>query len=601
MKRNLVAQCAAAVLTSAALVGANAAVVGPATNAAIDGTNVATGLTNNTDGIGHILIVPYYSAQSGNDTYLNIINHDVRNGKAVKVRFRGAANSDDVFDFTLLLSPGDVWAAAVTRDTATGKAKLVVTDTSCTLPNNVGKGDPARSNFVTARLDQTLSADALASGTREGYIEILNMADIYPGTVPAVGAAAPSHTGTLNINPLYTAVKHVNGTPPGCSETSTTMAALGVDPTDYNLTAGGAVQKGLDVPTGGLSASWTVINVPLASAFSGVADAVEARDAGGRPGWGNVVLSPQQPTAVPIASAREWTADPLLRGAVLTDNDLTGAPVKPANTNPTVPSYVQPAQFDFPDLSTPYIYADLATLGDGAATKRQAYRLSQSYAVTSVANEFVTDASVLAKTDWVFSLATRRYNVARNYGVSTYAGNTVSPAVPASTVYTSYRFDDAEGATGAPVNYFTPANSAQFTNGLICINGISTVGGQTNTTPILNRTSGITVDREENFLGASTSFVISPNTPTPGLSICGEVSVLTFNNSGGAGVLGGLVTKQDISPFPTNGWLRIATPGLAGQGLPIVGHSFVQITNGAASANVSGNYGVNFPHRNTRY
>lgn len=586
MKRTLVAQCAAAVLASAALVGANAAVVGPVNQAgapvAIDGVAPATQLSANTDGIGHILVVPYYSVQNGNDTYINITNTDTRNGKAVKVRFRGAGNSDDVFDFTLLMSPGDVWTGTVTRDATTGRAKLLTTDKSCTIPNAINN-----SNFVTGRLAQYASADAQANETREGYVEILNMADIYPGVVPPFGAADPSPTRAGTNNALFTGIKHVAGVAPGCAETAAHIAALGVDPTDYNTTAGGAVQKGLDVPTGGLTAGWTIINVPLASAYSGVADAVEARVNATTPavGYGNIVLSPQLATPVPIANARLWTADPLLRGAVLADNALTGAPVLPTAGT----AYVAAAQYDFPDLSTPYLFADIAALPLGVATKRQAARLTTAYAVTSVMNEFATEASVLAKTDWVFSAATRRYNVARNYGTS---------AATATTVFTSYVFDDANGAVVGP-NFYTPANTAAEGN-LICVTGIATAGGATSPTP-LNKNTAVNADREETFIGSSSQFVISPGVPTAPLTICGEASVLTINNASGTGVLGAAVAKKDITSANVNGWMRIATPGLAGQGLPIVGGSFLQLTNGAASAGVSGNYGIQFPHRTTRF
>lgn len=586
MKRTLVAQCAAALLTGAAFVGANAAVVGPTGSPAIDGINAATSLSNNTDGLGHILLVPYYSVQNGNDTYLSITNNDMRNGKAVKVRFRGASNSDDVFDFTLLLSPGDVWTAAISRDATTGLAMLTSGDKTCTLPNAI-----SGQKFVTGRLATYWTAEQKANETREGYIEILNMADIYPGAVPAPAVGDPTPTRVNAVapavnNPLFTAIKHAAGTPPGCAETASHMVALFTDPTDYNLTAGGAVAKGLDVPTGALSASWTIINVPAASAYSGNADAVEAR-LGAIPGYGNIVLSPQAATPVTVANARTWTADPLLRGAVLADNELTGAPVLPTAAT----SYVQPAQYDFPDLSTPYLFGDLGALGAGIATKRQAARLTAAFAVTSVANEFVSEPTLLGKTDWVFSAATRRYNVARNYGTT---------ATAATTVFTSYIFDDANAGIAATLNYYAPANTSAE-SGQICVSGVSTAAGAaTNNT--LARTTGVTGDREEAFLGSTSQFVISPGTPAAPLTICGEASVLTINNATGTGVLGATVAKKDITSAYVNGWMRIATPGLAGnRGLPIVGASFMQLTNGAAAAGVSGNYGIQFPHRNTRY
>ena len=48
-----------------------------------------------------------------------------------------------------------------------------------------------------------------------------------------------------------------------------------------------------------------------------------------------------------------------------------------------------------------------------------------------MSNEFVVDAAILGQTDWVFSLPTRRYNVARDY---TGTG---------ANVYTNYTYDDA--------------------------------------------------------------------------------------------------------------------------------------------------------------
>ena len=102
----------------------------------------------NESGTGHILVVPYYTAQNGNMSVFHLTNTDTIRGKAVKVRFRGASNSDDVLDFQVFMSPGDVWTAAVTADAA-GKAQLVTADNTCTLPA-IAKSTPVP--FVTDRL-----------------------------------------------------------------------------------------------------------------------------------------------------------------------------------------------------------------------------------------------------------------------------------------------------------------------------------------------------------------------------------------------------------------------------------------------------------------
>ena len=164
----------------------------------------------NPNGDGHILLVPYYTVQDGNVTAFNIVNTDTKNGKAVKVRFRGASNSDDVLDFQVFLSPGDVWTAAVTAD-ANGLAQLVTADNSCTLPK-IELNTPVP--FIKDRLTKAGWTDADKNAqTREGYIEILNMADIDPAK------AYDKDTGNYTVaggaqSALYKATKHVSGVAP---------------------------------------------------------------------------------------------------------------------------------------------------------------------------------------------------------------------------------------------------------------------------------------------------------------------------------------------------------------------------------------------------
>ncbi len=569
MRKSLVAQSIAVMFGGLGLAAAHAAVVGPAGAPAVDGVNAATVLEVNTDGIGHINIVPYYSVQNGNDTYINIVNTDTRNAKAVKVRFRSASNSDDVFDITVLMSPGDVWAAAITRG-ENGLPKLVTNDKSCTLPNNV-----SGASFVTARLNQALTDAQKATEVSEGYVEILNMADIPPVT-------------TVDASSLFESIKHVSGVPRNCN--SAAVNALFNDSTAYGPagTSGTAQNKGLEVPTTGLMTNWTIINVPKASSYTGAATAVEAREAaGGTAGYGNIVLFPQAATPVTVANARLFTSDPLLRGGVA-DNSVaaSGTPALPTAAT----SAVAPAQYDFPDLSTPYLNADLANLPDGVATRNQAGALTAALAVTSVTNEYVTDVGLLAKTDWIFSMPTRRYNVARWYEGG-------SPAGTGQNLYTNLTLDDTNAATAVVSNYFTPGN-VTTTAGQICVTGISVAAGSTSGTG--NRTGATTADREERFVSASTEFVISPGVPAAPLTFCGEVSVLTFNAAGQASALGAAVAKKDLTIPYSEGWVRLATPGLSGVGLPIIGSAVSELVNSAVAAGTAGNFGQTFPHRATR-
>ena len=189
MKKNVLALC-----ITAAMLGLTGGA--QAMNAApLVGAPTGSTLALNEAGVGHSLFVPYFTAQDTNSTLINLVNTDRVNGKAVKIRFRGAANSDDLFDFQVFLSPGDVWTASVSKG-ADGYAKLTTNDASCTKP---AKAILNATPFKSTRLDTAnLAGDALMAGTREGYIEIFNMADIPPN------ATSSGVLTATQIHPNYT-------------------------------------------------------------------------------------------------------------------------------------------------------------------------------------------------------------------------------------------------------------------------------------------------------------------------------------------------------------------------------------------------------------
>jgi len=125
----------------------------------------ASALALNNNDVGNILIVPYFTTNGTNASLLNITNTDRVNGKLVKVRYRGASNSDDFLDFTLLMSPGYVWTANVSKG-ADGVSVLKTSDTTCTIPTLPAAGQ----RFGTGRLNPALTGDTQAAETREGYI-----------------------------------------------------------------------------------------------------------------------------------------------------------------------------------------------------------------------------------------------------------------------------------------------------------------------------------------------------------------------------------------------------------------------------------------------
>lgn len=377
MKKSILAIGAAAVVGGLGFAGTAQAVAVFGNVGAAPRAGVAAGsiLVQNNGGIGHHLFTPYFSAQGTMGTLFNITNTDRTNGKAVKVRFRGAANSDDVLDFTVFLSPGDVWTGSVTQDTATGHAVVSTPDNSCTIP--VKSDWPGV--FKTNRLAPYLSAEVAAANTREGYIEVLNMADIPPSTV----------TGSL-----YKGIKHVNGVAP-CDA----IPYDDVLSTTW-VSASEASAHGLAAPSGGLMGSWAVFNQDQLAVYSGNQTALTAA-ATLEPitltpigGYGLIAFAPQVEEAIGNqALVDALTADPLLR---------TGTS-----------SGITPLWYDLPDMSTPYVGA---YAGDPVT---QALNLSAALSKSTVYNDYVATAagaSVPMETDWVVSQPTRRYHAAVAYG-----------------------------------------------------------------------------------------------------------------------------------------------------------------------------------------
>jgi hypothetical protein len=571
MKKNVLALSITAAVVSFGFAGGAQAMTG-----ALSGAATSSSLALNGDGVGHMLLVPYFTAQDKNATLINIVNTDVVNGKAVKVRFRGAANSDDIYDFQVFLSPGDVWTANVSKG-ADGRAQLTTADASCTKP---AKAVLNATPFVTGRLDSTLTADQKANGTREGYVEIFNMGDIPKGkfvdagtyTAGTAAGQATGGTGTnKDDNALYTAIKHVSKVAP-CSGDAWTY--LDTNNLTYGTANAAATSSyaGLTAPTTGLMANWTIINVVGAAAWSGEAVAVQSVvTATGAATTGNVVYWPQTGDAVGIPTINSYTADPLLRSANVSKYDPTGAAYA-ADTTPAVTA----GYYDLPDFSTPYTQ----TAAPAAVTAQvQAKSVTGAIASTSTTNEFLTDTAIVASTDWVFSMPTRRYSVAFDY------------AATISGTDDGRRFTDINGdafATGYFLQQNTLVSSSTNNNGRqVCVKGITT-------TPY---------DREETGVASVTTVVVSPSTPADPLSFCGEAAVLSINNGGiqtaGTGALKASVAVKDLDVTFRDGWMKISTPAPAltagdKMGLPLVGASFERAWAGTQS------FGVTSAHRMTR-
>jgi len=182
---------------------------------------MANAVNVNPDGLGQVLLYPYYTVNGGNTTLISVVNTTERD-KAVKVRFLEALNSAEVLDFNLYLSEFDVWTAAISQ-TPDG-AILTTEDNSCTVPNGVGQnggtafvpfefesnnpdavGQEGRVRLNGSNAGTSVNISA-AERMRQGHVEIIEMGDLFdsPGFTPAnwtthiASTLRPLNCGALN-------------------------------------------------------------------------------------------------------------------------------------------------------------------------------------------------------------------------------------------------------------------------------------------------------------------------------------------------------------------------------------------------------------------
>jgi len=200
---------------------------------ALGATGAAQAVNLNPDGLGQVLIYPYYTTRSdsaGNafNSLLSVVN-STASVKAVKVRFLEGKNSREVLDFNVFLSGFDVWTAALTPVEG-GGTQINTADKSCVLPFG---------QFPQTFRTGLLGADGAGNDldrTTEGYVEIIEMTT-YSDASTTAGK-----------------VTHDGGVPPGCA-TLTAAEALA----DSNSGAG---------ILGGLFGGMTLINVQSGSDYT---------------------------------------------------------------------------------------------------------------------------------------------------------------------------------------------------------------------------------------------------------------------------------------------------------------------------------------------
>jgi hypothetical protein len=325
--------------------------------------NMASAVNLNPDGLGQVLLYPYYTVNAGQQTLLSVVN-TTNVGKAVKVRFLEGHNSREVLDFNLFLSHYDVWTAVVFKLSDGGAAGdgagIFSNDNSCTapafgVPSNGGgttTGGQKYQKFFNYAYS-SVNSDSGPTGddrTNEGHFEMISMADIVTGSA------------------LSTDITHVNSVPPGCSKAEAAFEAA-FPPNNAGV---------LVPPTSGLFGAASVVNGANGTFYAYNADALD--------GFTSQILG--------------------------------------STTGSLLPSLAQVNDAGFPATVTSYVFNDgvLLTSPYAGDPEHAIDAVSSVFDAANLYNEWEATTDGAIGSDWVVNFPTKRFYVDSTYNISGAAG-----------------------------------------------------------------------------------------------------------------------------------------------------------------------------------
>ena len=556
-----------------------AVLAGLAGAAGIVGSAQAVNL--NPDGLGQVLIYPYYTVNGGNQTVLSVVNTS-EDAKAVKVRFLEGQNSREVLDFNLYMSAFDVWTAAIYDDA--GTPTLVTGDTSCTVPYLYEMGPQP---FLKWRLTDSIHQEDSKqygdiSRASEGHFEMIEMGMLTNASTYANKDYDPDDKDSkpaLNYNSAK-AVTHKDGTPANCDQLVEAWTRAS-DPDDNGYwipdDTGDEPLIDMSAPSGGLFGGASIVNVAAgmmfsydAKAINGFAESVEAED-------DTSDMLHQEP------------------GTIL------------------------------PSLDSGGVYLATVFLDDGSTLTSSLDRgvdaMSYVFMHDNVMNEYTTEAVVNAGTEWVISFPTKQFYVHQDFlddiadfrdngEVDDSATSTLTaPLVPFTSTWTwvdtTYDADDPD-VVDKPGYVDYACEIVEYS--------------------IYDREEGVPGDAPP---GPDRPPVVSPApppdkvVPNPSFSLCYETQVIRFGDSTDLAddteILGAAnYTNIDNTVLGFEyGWLNmdlvnfqansLAAPDARDPlgnlfGLPMTGFAVQAFENGflGEGASTLANYGGIFQHKGTR-
>jgi len=334
----------------------------------------------NHQGTGETLIFPFYSAENGFATLLNLANA-TPGYKAVKVRIVEAQNSQEVLDFNLYLSPEDHFSFAIST-TEAGGARLVTGDQSCTVPAIPEGGAEFRSSKylsdqqVSDPSEETDYDNTSIGRTRTGYVEIIEMGQLDPASPPIFDTAGLADPAVTAMNAAAAMTHGGDGVPANC---------------DILVKAWSRA--------GGVDGVW--LGESRTSDLTGDAEFLSAWSGGGLYGYATVINVPEGAAAGYDAVA---IADHVAAGASGSDMHYAPGDIRPnfgdgaldTAAIVSINGVAVTVDFDgdYPSESTERIQALNATM-----------------MAAEIYNDYVTDPTIGAKTDWILTFPTKAFHV----------------------------------------------------------------------------------------------------------------------------------------------------------------------------------------------
>lgn len=138
----------------------------------------------NPGGRGDLLLAPLVMVAGGWESELRIVNTDTVNSVVAKVAFHAPVRSEEILDFFVYLTPGDVWRGTVVKN-ADGTLGVRSTDDSSLLSSFVNGCPvaPSTSGFDPSVVKSTIAVDT-------AYVKVWHSAVVYDlGNAPVAKSA----------------------------------------------------------------------------------------------------------------------------------------------------------------------------------------------------------------------------------------------------------------------------------------------------------------------------------------------------------------------------------------------------------------------------